>query len=94
MKTFAAAALLLFVANCTFAADRAAKSAPQEKSHTVVAQSGVSHGLTTMYWHSTGDDVVVGPGWAGQLHVRYPYYSYRRPWFTPGPKSLNVTIVW
>jgi hypothetical protein len=31
---------------------------------------------------------------AGELHVRHPYYSYRRPWYTPGPASLNVTIVW
>lgn len=37
-------------------------------------------------------------GWmsppVGGLHVRHPYYSYRRPWFTPGPASLNVTIIW
>jgi len=25
-------------------------------------------------------------------HVRYPYYSYRRPWFFPGQPSFNVTI--
>lgn len=31
---------------------------------------------------------------AGALHSRYPYYSYRRPWYTPGPASLNATIVW
>ncbi|WP_437204926.1 hypothetical protein [Planctomicrobium sp. SH664] len=30
----------------------------------------------------------------GTLHERYPYYSYRRPWYTPGPVSQNVTIVW
>lgn len=30
----------------------------------------------------------------GGLHNRYPYYSYRRPWFTPGPASRNVTIIW
>jgi hypothetical protein len=28
------------------------------------------------------------------LHLRYPYYSYRRPWYPPGPASINVTIVW
>jgi hypothetical protein len=28
------------------------------------------------------------------VHVRYPYYSYRRPWFTPGPRSVNVNIIW
>lgn len=25
-------------------------------------------------------------------HVRYPYYSYRRPWYFPGQPSFNVTI--
>jgi hypothetical protein len=28
------------------------------------------------------------------VHYRYPYHSYRRPWFHPGPPSTNVTIVW
>jgi hypothetical protein len=27
-------------------------------------------------------------------HGRYTYYSYRRPWYTPGHQSANVTIVW
>ncbi|HVJ69845.1 MAG TPA: hypothetical protein VM510_17840 [Caulifigura sp.] len=27
-------------------------------------------------------------------HGRYVYYSYRRPWYTPGQLSANVTIVW
>ena len=27
-------------------------------------------------------------------HGRYTYYSYRRPWYTPGQQSANVTIVW
>lgn len=31
---------------------------------------------------------------AGSLHQQFPYYSYRRPWYTPGPASLNATIVW
>jgi hypothetical protein len=31
---------------------------------------------------------------AGGIHDRYPYYSYRRPWYTAGPASANVTIVW
>jgi hypothetical protein len=30
----------------------------------------------------------------GGLHDRYPYYSYRRPWYSPGPASVNVTILW
>ncbi|MFT5094915.1 MAG: hypothetical protein ACI93T_003759, partial [Porticoccaceae bacterium] len=25
-------------------------------------------------------------------HVRYPYYSYRRPWYYSGQPSFNVTI--
>jgi hypothetical protein len=28
------------------------------------------------------------------LHLRYPYYSYRRPWYPAGPASVNVTIIW
>lgn len=27
-------------------------------------------------------------------HGRFTYYSYRRPWYTPGHLSANVTIVW
>lgn len=30
----------------------------------------------------------------GGEHARYPYYSYRRPWYAPGPASRNVNIVW
>jgi len=33
-------------------------------------------------------------GPAGDEHLRFPYYSYRRPWYTPGPASRNVNIVW
>ncbi len=40
------------------------------------------------------EGVFVGPSWAGRLHVRFPYYSYRRPWYTRGPASLNVDIIW
>jgi hypothetical protein len=32
-------------------------------------------------------------GAAGE-HPRYPYYSYRRPWYTPGPASRNINIIW
>ena len=28
----------------------------------------------------------------GGVHVRYPYYGYRHPWFYQGPPSHNVTI--
>ncbi len=27
-------------------------------------------------------------------HERYPFYSYRRPWYSPGPASHNVNIIW
>lgn len=29
-------------------------------------------------------------------HTRYPYYSYRRPWYFPGPRSRNgnTNLVW
>jgi hypothetical protein len=33
-----------------------------------------------------------GPGYhryTMEGHVRYPYYSYRRPWYTPGHPSFN-----
>ena len=46
---------------------------------------------------------VLNAGYAGQFgplfnargeagHIRYPYYSYRRPWYYPGQPSFNVTI--
>jgi len=38
-------------------------------------------------------EAVVPPANDG-LHVRYPYYSYRRPWYPAGPQSINVTIIW
>lgn len=28
------------------------------------------------------------------MHVRHPYYSYRHTWFSNGPASQQVTIVW
>lgn len=34
------------------------------------------------------------PGVNEGLHLRYPYYSYRRPWYPAGPASVNVTIIW
>jgi hypothetical protein len=36
----------------------------------------------------------VVPGANAGLHVRYPYYSYRRPWYHAGPPSVNVSIIW
>ena len=38
-------------------------------------------------------EAVVPPANDG-LHLRYPYYSYRRPWYPAGPASVNVTIIW
>lgn len=40
------------------------------------------------------EGIYVGPSYSGGLHIRHPYYSYRRPWYTRGPASLNVDIVW
>lgn len=56
---------------------------------------------TSMYGGSMYDIMSVGyPGQFGPLfnargesgHVRYPYYSYRRPWYYSGQPSFNVTI--
>lgn len=30
----------------------------------------------------------------GSINYRYPYHSYRRPWFHPGPRATNISIVW
>jgi len=56
------------------------------------------------YGFVPGVPAAYGSGWAasdgpaafagGGLHNRYPYYSYRRPWYSPGPSSVNVTILW
>ncbi|WP_437230998.1 hypothetical protein SH661x_002253 [Planctomicrobium sp. SH661] len=45
---------------------------------------------------STGPSypVRMDTGPAGGEHARFPYYSYRRPWYTPGPVSRNVNIIW
>lgn len=55
--------------------------------------------LGAMYGYMTGPRGLTGyeglPNMDGRgVHGRYPYHSYRRPWFHPGPKSANVTIVW
>ena len=28
----------------------------------------------------------------GGMHTRYPYHSYRRPWYTMGPAMNHRTI--
>lgn len=30
----------------------------------------------------------------GGVHPRFPYYSYRRPWYYDGPAGTNVNIDW
>ena len=36
------------------------------------------------------------PGAYGPGHYRFPYYSYRRPWYFPGPPvfNRNTGLVW
>ncbi len=41
-------------------------------------------------YHGQSGPMFNARGEAG--HVRYPYYSYRRPWYYPGQPSFNVTI--
>ena len=41
-----------------------------------------------LYFQSVG-----GPAYHAGQHKRYPYYSYRRPWYSPGPHTMNSTIV-
>lgn len=53
-------------------------------------------GYTSLYdagYHWYRPEAVV-PGTNAGLHLRYPYYSYRRPWYPAGPASVNVTIIW
>jgi len=48
------------------------------------------YGTSIMMMNPTGGAPAYGAG----LHARYPFFSYRAPWYTPGPASWNVTIVW
>ncbi|MBM83062.1 MAG: hypothetical protein CMJ78_21080 [Planctomycetaceae bacterium] len=34
------------------------------------------------------------PAYSGGHPMRRPYYSYRRPWYSPGPQTMNSMIVW
>jgi len=43
-------------------------------------------GVTPVYYGT----YINGRGEPG--HVRFPYYSYRRPWYFPGQPSLRATI--
>jgi hypothetical protein len=55
---------------------------PQE----IPPYNSFSLGSHDLLWYQSGP--------AGGEHARYPYYSYRRPWYSPGPVSRNVNIVW
>ncbi len=35
-----------------------------------------------------------GPSYPAGSHIRQPYYSYRRPWYHPGPATVNRNILW
>ena len=35
-----------------------------------------------------------GSGFSGASHYRFPYYSYRRPWYFQGPPVYNFNVVW
>lgn len=59
-------------------------------------QAWPAPGYTALYdagYHWYRPEAVV-PGIHGCVHHRYPYYSYRRPWYPAGPASANVTIIW
>jgi hypothetical protein len=54
---------------------------------------GLPGGGATGAQFDLGYGPYVAPPIAG-VHGRYPYYSYRRPWYPVGPVSANITIVW
>ena len=56
-----------------------------------VGDSGV--GYQAMGYHGGGMETYTGAVGNG-MHVRHPYYSYRRPWYANGPMSHNVSIAW
>jgi len=61
--------------------------------YPVDLQSGVSSVTMPPGMHIPNSPYVEDLSVAGD-HGRYTYYSYRRPWYTPGQLSANVTIVW
>lgn len=69
---------------------------PATPSVEFAPQSYPAPGYTSLHdagYHWYRPEAVV-PGTNGGLHLRYPYYSYRRPWYPAGPASVNVTIIW
>lgn len=69
-------------------------AAPAQPTHAAPPQ--YAPGATYLYdagWHHYRPEAVI-PGANAGTHLRYPYYSYRRPWYPAGPASVNVTIIW
>jgi hypothetical protein len=55
--------------------------------------AGSAVGYQAMGYHGGGMETYTGAV-GGGMHVRHPYYSYRRPWYANGPMSHNVNIAW
>ncbi|MFV0443553.1 MAG: hypothetical protein ACK5Q5_08280 [Planctomycetaceae bacterium] len=58
-----------------------------------VATADIAGGHQAMGYHGGGMETYTGAT-GGGMHVRHPYYSYRRPWYANGPMSQNVSIAW
>ncbi|AMV19278.1 hypothetical protein [Planctomyces sp. SH-PL14] len=43
---------------------------------------------------AAGFPMGIGYGGTAGEHIRNPYYSDRRPWYSPGPGARTVSIVW
>jgi len=65
-----------------------AQTVPASQPAAVMVAPGMPHMQSTM--DPSFAPLTNARGEAG--HVRYPYYSYRRPWYFPGQPSFNVTI--
>ena len=91
MKFLLSALFVVSYSTVSFAEEtQPASGVTESKITQTTSNCPCSHG----YLDSSVPPIVVGPATAGPTHVRYPYYSYRRPWYTPGQQSFNVTIVW
>lgn len=78
-------------------------AAPQDLFPNVVSPNvppaGYTHDgyeLNAGYYLTTPPPLGLISPYAGTngSHIRYPFDSYRRPWYYPGPASHNVTILW
>jgi hypothetical protein len=74
-------------ANYSFSS-RAAAPAPADDGTTSYGPAPVI--WAPGYWGGGVFGGAVVDGW----HNRYPYYSYRAPWYYPGPAGMNATIAW